>query len=100
MDNSRLSRSSAGYTIAAIVAILFSTALTIAKESYTALLAAMKSISHHWTVHGVIVLAVFLILGALLSRRSWNIGGMMLASTVFISTAISGFALLFFFLTL
>lgn len=97
-DNSRLSNTAAGYTIAAVIAIALNTALTIAKESYPPLLAFMKSIAHHWTVHGITILAVFLILGIVLSRRSWRMGGVTLAMLLFISTAISSLALFFFFL--
>ena len=83
-----------------MVAIIASTVLTMVKETYPPLLAYMKSIGHHWMVHGVVIITLFLVLGFLLSRRSWSIGGMTLAALVFITTIISGFALFFLFLTL
>ncbi|QQG37922.1 MAG: hypothetical protein HYS26_04840 [Candidatus Kaiserbacteria bacterium] len=96
-----LSAKSAGYALAAIVAIVGNTLLTIAKESYEPLLQAMKAaLGHHWTTHGVVIVASFFILGYLFSR--WpavaRMSGTMLAIVLVIATILSGVGLFVFFL--
>lgn len=76
-----MSASAAGFTLAAIVTVIFNTVLTIIKEEYRPLIAYMKSLTgHHWITHGLAVVIVFLVLGFLFSRM----GGMqrMRASTL------------------
>lgn len=64
-----MSASAAGFTLAAIVATIFNTVLTIIKEEYHPLNVYMKSLTgHHWITHGIAVIAVFLVLGFLFSR--------------------------------
>src|SRR3990167_5584386 len=95
-----VSPSAAGYSIAAVIAIVLNTLLTWAKESYPPLLAAMKSLAHHWVVHGVIIALVFLVLGHILSKQSFarRMNGVTLAVWLVISTLLAGAGLVGFFL--
>lgn len=97
--NNSLDNKTTGFTIAAILAIALNTLLTWAKESYPPLLAAMKSIAHHWTVHGVVVVLFFFVVGFALSK--WPIrrmNGTFLASLLFLVTAAASIGLVGFFL--
>lgn len=68
-QSTEMSPSTAGFTLAAIVAIIFNTVLTIIKEEYHPLNVYMKSLTgHHWITHGIAVVAVFLLFGFLFSR--------------------------------
>lgn len=98
--NSNVDPVTAGYGIAAAVAIIFNTLLAWAKDSNASLLAAMKAaMGHHWTTHGVVVVAVFLVLGLILSRRNIRLQGMTLAKIISGSVILGGLGLLgwFFF---
>lgn len=99
--NTSVQTRTAGYTIAAAVAILANTLLVFAKETNPALLASMKAaLGHHWTTQAVVITSGFLILGYLLSRsramRGWS--GTTLAIMLFCATAIAGIGLIGFFL--
>ena len=96
-----VSPSAAGYSIAAVIAIILNTLLTWAKESYPPLLAAMKSLAHHWVVHGVIIALVFLVLGHILSKQSFarRMNGVTLAAYLCVATVLGGIGLIGFFLT-
>ncbi len=64
-----LSHTATAYGIAATAAVLFNTLLAFVKDSYEPLNTAMaKTLGHHWTTHGVVVVLVFLIVGFALSR--------------------------------
>lgn len=66
---STLDRVSSAFATSAAVTILFNAVLTIVKDSSEPLAAFMAKLTgHHWITHGVIVLAVFLILGWILAR--------------------------------
>src|SRR5512147_2583178 len=66
-----LSPATAGYGIAAVMAILFNTLLAWVKDSTPALQNAMKvAFGHHWITHGVVVVLVFFVLGWILSQSA------------------------------
>ncbi|MDO8561355.1 MAG: hypothetical protein Q7S05_00835 [bacterium] len=90
----------AGYSVAGIVAIILNTLLTWAKESYPPLLAAMKSIAHHWVVHGTVIMLAFFVLGYIFSKQSFARGmnGVKLAIWLSISTVVAGVGLVGYFL--
>ena len=84
--NQNVDNITAGFGIAASVAILFSTILTIAKESIPSLLAWMKVVTiHHWMTHGYLVVGLFIVLGLLLSRMNIQIRARTLTWMIFIS---------------
>lgn len=66
-----ISAVTAGYGVAAAVTVLFNTVFAWIKDANPGLEHAMKSLlGHHWTTHGVVDVAVFLILGFVLSHNS------------------------------
>jgi hypothetical protein len=66
---STLDRVSAAFATSAVVTILFNAVLTIVKDSSEPLTAFMAKLTgHHWITHGIVVLAVFVILGWVLAR--------------------------------
>ena len=98
-DLNQIDRKTAGFGAAAAAAIVFSTLLAVAKEFFPALKAAMKAASgHHWITHGVVVLALFLILGWLLSKTNLRMSGKRLAWKLVLSTVIGGLGLIILFL--
>lgn len=99
MNNSDtyLSKNTAGYGIAAGLAIVCNTLLTWAKESYPPLLAAMKSLGHHWVIHGIVIVGLFIVLGWLLSQRDMRLRGEILAWILVASTVLAGLGLVLWF---
>ncbi|OGG49982.1 hypothetical protein A2763_03440 [Candidatus Kaiserbacteria bacterium RIFCSPHIGHO2_01_FULL_54_36] len=95
-----LNKTTAGYVIAAIIAIAANTALVFAKELYEPLKAGMKaSLGHHWITHAAIIVALFLVLGFILSK--WPLGrinGTFLAIVLFLVTAAASVGIIGFFL--
>ena len=68
-SQNKLSPATAGYVMAATVAVLFNTALAWIKDSSPALNNFMKSLTgHHWTTHGLADLILFLVLGMVFSK--------------------------------
>ncbi|MDO8522029.1 MAG: hypothetical protein Q7S08_01945 [bacterium] len=98
--NAQVNQYAAGYSVAGVIAIILNTLLTWAKESYPPLLATMKSLAHHWVVHGVIIALVFLILGHILSKQSFarRMNGGTLAVYLCVATVLAGVGLVGFFL--
>lgn len=98
--NNNVSAPTAGYTIAAAIAVVANTVLVYAKETNPALLAAMKSLAHHWVVHGTVIVLVFLVLGLMFSKwrlmRRFN--GFFLAILLALATIVAGVGLVGFFL--
>ena len=75
-----LDGAAAGYGISAAVTIVFNTLLAWIKDAYDPLNSFMASLSgHHWTTHSLVDVAVFLILGAILTGRGVKIDGARLA---------------------
>lgn len=98
--NNNVSATTAGYAIAAMVAIIANTLLTWAKESYPPLFAVMKSLGHHWAIHGTVIVLIFLVLGYIFSRSSFTrrMSGTTLAVLLFFATTLAGAGLVGFFL--
>jgi hypothetical protein len=93
-----VSSTTAGYTIAAIIAVIANTLLVWAKETNPALLALMKTAIHHWFVHGVAVTVVFLALGLVFSKwRMRNFNGTFLALLLGLATVASGLGIVGFY---
>jgi ABC-type amino acid transport system permease subunit len=64
------SRFTLGFGYAAAITIVASAVLTMAKEKHEPLLLWMKAVTmHHWITHAVAVLALFALLGFVLSMR-------------------------------
>lgn len=96
---STFSKETIGYGIAAIVAILGNTALTLIKEKNPAVSAFMKQILyHHWVAHGVAVMVVFLLLGFLLSRFMRPAPARMLAPALVLAAAVGALGIVALFL--
>lgn len=75
-----LDGAAAGYGISAAVTIIFNTLLAWIKDAYDPLNSFMASLSgHHWTTHSLVDVAVFLIVGAILTSRGVTIEGSRLA---------------------
>ncbi|OGZ08643.1 MAG: hypothetical protein A2942_02520 [Candidatus Lloydbacteria bacterium RIFCSPLOWO2_01_FULL_50_20] len=100
-DDTNVDPVTAAFGVAAAVAVIFNTILTIAKELNPALLAWMKSVSwHHWTTHGFLVLGVFFIAGWLLSRKHMQIRGTLLAEILVGSVILGGLGIFVLYLYL
>lgn len=95
----------AGFGVASVIVIILNTILTIAKEMYPPLLAFMKNISifgikHHWLVHGLVILILFLLLGWYFSKKETikKISGASLSKALIWTTIISSLGIVVFFL--
>jgi hypothetical protein len=63
-EAAKLSAATAGFVLAAAIAVLFNTALAWAKDAYAPLKGLMKSLSgHDWTTQGLVDLLLFAGLG-------------------------------------
>lgn len=72
-ENQELDKLSAGFGVAFLVTSIFNGLLIVAKENYAPLKDWMKSLfGHHWTTHGIFVIALFIILGYIFSRGGQN----------------------------
>jgi hypothetical protein len=68
-DSQPLSRVTSGFVLAAVIAILFNTALAWAKDASAPLTDFMKSLTgHHWITHGLADLILFVGLGFLFAN--------------------------------
>jgi hypothetical protein len=69
MDNSKLSRNSASFALAATISILVNTVLACAKDASPPLKAWMASLTgHDWTTQGIAVVFLFGLLGLILQK--------------------------------
>jgi hypothetical protein len=67
---STLSKCSTGFGLSLAVASVVNAVLVVAKEKSPALQAQMKSLTgHHWITHSAIVIAIFFVLGWILSVK-------------------------------
>jgi hypothetical protein len=83
-----LSRTAAGFSMAAAVTLAFNALLTIVKDASEPLHDFMQKLTgHHWTTHGVVILVVFFVLGWLFSK-SEAVGK--LSDTALISAVVAG----------
>jgi hypothetical protein len=63
------SEASAAFGLSAAITILFNTLLAWVKDAYDPLNTAMAHLTgHHWTTHGLVDLAVFVVLGIVFLR--------------------------------
>jgi uncharacterized membrane protein SirB2 len=69
IENAKLSRSSAGFAMAAATTILFSTVLACAKDAYKPLNNYMNTVAwHNWITHGIVDVILFILLGMIFSK--------------------------------
>lgn len=74
-DCSRLGRSSAGFGLAAAIAILLNTALAWAKDASPTLLNFMNAVAfHNWIAQGLADVVCFFGLGAIFSKTGFASG--------------------------
>jgi len=70
MHESQLNGATKSYGVALGIACFLSALLVVAKELSTGIFNIMKTLTvHHWVTHGVFIMAIFLILGFVLSKR-------------------------------
>ena len=96
--NDVLKGPAAGFGLAAVIAILFNTALAWAEEADAQLNAYMASFTDHpWRTHGFAAVAVFIALGYFFTSRGFRIDGLRLAAMLAAASVIaaSGLALWF-----
>jgi hypothetical protein len=88
----------AGFGLAAVIAILFNTALAWVKDAYEPLNAYMASLTgHHWRTHGVVDVVVFFVLGYLFTFRNFRISGWRLAALLAAASVVAGGGLALWF---
>lgn len=93
-----LDGAAAGYGISAAVTIVFNTLLAWIKDAYDPLNSFMASLSgHHWTTHSLVDIAVFLILGAILTNHGVRIDGARMAMLIAGAVIIGGGGLALWF---
>src|ERR1041385_1947435 len=96
-----LDRVSAAFITSAAVTIAFNALLTIVKDASAPLHDFMARLTpHRWITHGIVVLAVFAILGLVLTRSDavGRIGDTRLVEWLIASTLLSGGAIAAWFL--
>ena len=94
-----LDKLSIGFAVSFLIASLFNGLLIIAKETYAPLKDWMKSLfGHHWTTHGIFVIALFVVLGYALSKadlakkiNATTASGLVIAGTLLGGMIIVGF---------
>jgi hypothetical protein len=86
----KLDRAAAGFGVAAGLAIMFNSLLVAVTDTWPGLDAyAATFTGHAWKTHGIADVLVFLIVGVLLTRRRFTIGGYTLAFFLLLSVAIA-----------
>ena len=69
IETFRLRRATAGFALAAAIAVLFNTALACAKDAYQSLNLFMGSVAgHNWTTEGLADLILFFGLGLVFTK--------------------------------
>ncbi len=96
-----LDKTTIGFGLSAAVASIFNTLLVIFKELTPPFKAGMAgALGHHWTTHGVMVIALFIVLGFVFSGmakpESWSAGK--LGNTILGSVIVAGGGLAAFYL--
>jgi hypothetical protein len=93
-----LDGAAAAFGVSAAIAIVFNTVLAWIKDAYDPLNSFMASLtSHHWITHGLADVAVFLIVGAVLMRRSISMDGAKLACVLAGAAVVGGGGLALWF---
>ena len=90
----------AGYGISYAVTSILSALLVILKEEVSAVKGAMVALAgHHWIAHAILVVAVFVALGYVLSRgEGVRLSGNALASWIVGATVLGGLIIVGYFL--
>ena len=101
MTNTTLDKTTIGFGLSTAVMSILNTLLVIFKELTPPFKKAMAdAMGHHWTTHGVIVIALFLVLGYVLAGavkpESWSADK--LGKAIIWSVIISGGALAAFYI--
>lgn len=79
------------YGISYAITSIFSALLVVLKESSQGVHDILVSITgHHWVTHGLLNVILFVVLGAVLSRRQTAMTGNGLIATVVGATVVSG----------
>jgi len=87
-----------GYGISYAITSILNALLVILKESNESVHGLLVAITgHHWITHGLLDVIVFVVLGAVLSRRDMNLSGNTLITSVVGSTILSGLIVVGFF---
>jgi hypothetical protein len=97
--DSRLNALTSGFGVAAVIVMLFNTVLAWVKDSWPALNDAMKAASgHHWITHGIVDIALFVILGLVLTASGRRMSGAQLSLWLIVGAVVSGGGLCLWFL--
>jgi hypothetical protein len=89
--NGVLKGPAAGFGLAAVIAILFNTALAWAENVDEPLNAYMASLSGDpWRTHGFAAVAVFIVLGYFFTSRGFRIDGSRLAALLVAASIVAG----------
>ena len=89
----------AGYGISYAITSILSALLVMLKETNESVMGLLVSITgHHWVSQGLLVVVLFVVLGALLGRRDMGMSGNALISTVVGATVLSGVIIAGFFI--
>ncbi len=88
-----------GYGLSYAITSLLSALLVVLKESNQAVHDLLVAITgHHWITHGLLVVILFVVLGAVLARRDTGMGGTALITTVVGATIVSGLIIAGYFI--
>jgi len=101
MENPPMDKYSAGFGLSLVVANFLNAIILIVKEKNAAVMSALKAaLGHHWITHGLIVIAVFIILGFIFSimKLETNMNACKIQKYIIWSVIISGVIIAGFFL--
>ena len=97
--NDTVSAKVAGYGVSYAITSILSALLVMLKETNESVMGVLVSITgHHWVTQGLLNVVLFVVLGALLSRREKGMSGNALISTVVGATVLSGLIIAGFFI--
>ena len=82
MQNNEIGKYTWSFGVSVIVTSIFSALLVVVKESTPALLGWMKSLGHHWAIHGVMNIIVFLVVGFAVANMSQGDGSIRTAKNL------------------
>jgi hypothetical protein len=88
-----------GYGVSYAITSILSALLVVLKESNEGVHGLLVAITgHHWITHGLLDVIVFVVLGAVLSRRDMSLRGNTLITTVVGATILSGLIIAGYFI--
>lgn len=94
----RLDGAAGAFGTAAAVVMVFNTLLAWVKDAYEPLNDAMAAMTgHHWITHGLLDLALFLLIGAVLTRRGASFGGRAMVTALIAGAVLGGGGLMLWF---